>query len=246
MNCNNKYMNILGIDTTGKIGSVCVVKSGKVYENFMQEPMNHLKLLADIIDKTCKESELTIGDIDLIAVSKGPGSFTGIRIGVSTARGIGQILGIPIVGVPTLESFVYNKEIEGELCCPLLDARRNQVYGGAYTKSEVLIPEGCYMIDEYLSALVKKLEKEKIEGKINFYGDGIKFGDFIKEAFAEHEGNYEIFEDDRAGAMASSIAKLGEKMAEKGEAKEYSLILPEYLRKAEAERKLELKKQQEV
>lgn len=267
-------MNVLAIDTTGKIGSVCILKNDqKLFEKVMLEPMNHLKFLAPLIDEAIKKSQLQINDIHLIAVSRGPGSFIGIRIGVVTARAIGQSLGIPIVAVPTLKSYIFNREEPGEICCPVFDARRNQVYGAAYFKEKELVSEACYMIDEYLDILYNAVNDGNFSGKVNFYGDALKFKEFIEEKFSsrEFENNdlkknsntgsdsvrdfkikvsandfknskksvYEIVEGEASGTKAFSIARLGLAMFEQGNAKEYNLILPEYLRKTEAERKLE-------
>jgi len=267
-------MNVLAIDTTGKIGSVCILKNDqKLFEKVMSEPMNHLKFLAPLIDEAIKKSQLQINDIHLIAVSRGPGSFTGIRIGVATARAIGQSLGIPIVAVPTLKSYIFNREEPGEICCPVFDARRNQVYGAAYFKEKELVSEACYMIDEYLDILYNAVNDGNFSGKVNFYGDALKFREFIEEKFSSREFEnddlkknsntgsdsvrdfkikvsandfknskksvYEIVEGEASGTKAFSIARLGLAMFEQGDAKEYNLILPEYLRKTEAERKLE-------
>ncbi len=126
-------MNILAIETTGAEASVAVINDeGEVFMETSDKKMSHLQNLMPMMDILLKNRGLTIGDINCIAVSEGPGSFTGIRIGVSSARALAQALGIMTVGVPTLKSFLYHVPDYRGIVCPILDARRNQVYGGAY------------------------------------------------------------------------------------------------------------------
>ncbi len=235
-------MNILAIETTGKIGSVCVVANNEKRTKFMNEPMNHLKLLADLIDRTLKECALQIGDIDLIAVSRGPGSFTGIRIGVATARAISQVTEKKIVSVPTLESFTCNMSKRSGVCVPMFDARRNQIYSAAFIGDKQLIEEGCYMIDEYLNQLKDVMIKNKIDEKIVFFADAEKFSGFCEDILGNSGIDYSFEQGDDKHASAASIAVLGEKIFRDRGAMPYPEVLPEYLRKSEAETKLELKK----
>ena len=140
-------MNILAFETTGKYASVaCIDRDGKVIEKKSENVLSHLQSLMPLTELLLSECflwdsrftkrQMTINDVMCIAASSGPGSFTGIRIGVSSARALAQALKVPCISVPTLQSFLYNDENYKGLVCPVFDARRNQVYAGAYRFSE--------------------------------------------------------------------------------------------------------------
>lgn len=282
-------MYLLAIETTGPQLSVATIdEEGKVREEKADEGFNHLTNLMPLIDKITKENALAPEDAAAIAVSRGPGSFTGIRIGVSTARALAQALGLKAVAVPTLESFVYHApEFKGAIC-PIFDARRSQVYGGAYawcdsgeriegetgcTGSEgektgtgraygrgaddalmqktadgraymTLVPGGAYTFDEYIGLLKEALVKAGIK-EIMAFGDGMRpCGERFKE-FAASEGlGFIDARDAEAPAVqsAASVARLGLDLYREGKACSFEELLPDYMRKAEAERKLEEKR----
>lgn len=176
-------MYILAIETTGPFGSVALINENEeIISKSSDERMNHLRdlmpMAQEIIDETgIKKSQLTA-----VAASIGPGSFTGIRIGVSTARAVAQALGLPCISVPTLDTFKLKKNFprgyqigddekqwENFIICPIFDARRNQVYGAIFTnKGETILKPGPYMLEEVLSKLT-----ESANLPIIFYGDGI-------------------------------------------------------------------------
>lgn len=248
-------MNILAIETTGAEASVALIdENGKVFENVSTQKLNHLQNLMPMMDDLLKKCRLSIGDVSYIAVSEGPGSFTGIRIGVASARALAQALEIDTISVPTLTSFLYNVPDYRGVICPIFDARRSQVYSGAYrwTSAEAyvqLIPDGAYELAELLDKVSSLPEGETglIEGKkeITFFGDGVPVyreeilnwqdlssNDNIRVLFAAEEVNLQ---------KASSIARLGVELCQKGKIKVFYDLKPVYLRKAEAERKLEEK-----
>ncbi len=126
-------MRLLAIETTGAKASVALIdEAGNTRVQGSEETMNHLQHLIPMIQQLLANCELSINDINGILVSEGPGSFTGIRIGMATAKGLAQALSVPIAGVPTLRSFAYHLEREDVIACPVFDARRQQVYAGAY------------------------------------------------------------------------------------------------------------------
>jgi tRNA threonylcarbamoyladenosine biosynthesis protein TsaB len=224
-------MYILGIETTGAFASVALMKDDKVIGHVQgSDRFSHLQNLMPQVQAVVKECELSLGDMDAIAVSRGPGSFTGIRIGVSSARALAQVMDMPTIAVPTLKSFAYNAPDFDGLICPVFDARRSQVYAGAYRWIDgkiVEVVEGApYSIDEF----VEKTEAAGLPRMI--FGDGIKaYGDrFAPEEIAPEEIRLQV---------ASSVAKLAKDMYEAGETVHYELLKPNYMRKAEAERKLE-------
>jgi len=126
-------MKLLAIETTGAKASVALIdEGGNAAVQGSDETMNHLQHLIPMIQQLLTNCALSINDITGILVSEGPGSFTGIRIGMATAKGLAQALNVPIIGVPTLRSFAYHMEWENIVVCPVFDARRQQIYAGAY------------------------------------------------------------------------------------------------------------------
>ena len=192
----------------------------------------------------------SIGDVDAIAVSNGPGSFTGIRIGVSTGRALSQVLHIPCVAVPSLEALAMHAEKTKTLICSILDARRSQVYGGGYILSEEGFPEeiikaGPYTVDEFIRKL-DNVETDKGDfSKILFTGDGVdKYGDIIREHYNElfAAGIIRFADEETRYQDAQTVAKLGWKLLQEGKGCDYEQLKPEYMRMAEAERKLKEKR----
>ena len=230
-------MYILAIETTGAFASVALMKDDKIIGHVSgNDRFSHLQNLMPQVETVIKENKLSIGDIDLIAVSNGAGSFTGIRIGVSTARALSQILDIPCVAVPSLDALALRgaEYAKGDiLICPMLDARRSQVYAGGYFIKDGYpveeIKAGPYMLDEFLA-------KAAGYDQILVLGDAMdKYAD--KMAEIRPEGTLDTPEDIRY-QDASCVAALGAKLyAEKG-GLSYNEVQPEYMRMAEAERKL--------
>lgn len=226
-------MYILALETTGAHASVAMTdEKGTVKEKRSEGVLNHLQYLMPMTEELLKENGLRLSDMTAIAASRGPGSFTGIRIGVSSARALAQILDVKTIAVPTLKAFAYNVPDYQGLICPVFDARRSQVYAGAYKweggKIVEVVPGAPYAIDEFLE-MVKSTEKERL-----FFGDGIKaYSDrFQEEALAPEAVRFQ---------SAASVALLAKDMAEQGLTVGYESLKPDYMRKAEAERKLEEK-----
>ena len=122
-------MNILAIETTGAEASVAIInEQGQVIVETSTQKLNHLQHLMPMVEVLLEKSRLVIGDLSYIAVSEGPGSFTGIRIGVSSARALAQVLELQTISVPTLKSLAYNVPEYKGIICPIFDARRSQVY----------------------------------------------------------------------------------------------------------------------
>lgn len=240
-------MNILAIETTGASASVAVInETGQIFEEYSTETLNHLQFLMPMVEKVLEKSKLQINDLTAIAASEGPGSFTGIRIGVSSARALAQALEIDCISVPTLKTFLYNIENYKGVLCPIFDARRSQVYGGAYKwgadHSILQLVEGkAYMLAELLELL--KIVLEKGQDEVTFLGDGVEpykaqieewqnssLNSNIQVKFADAESRYQ---------KSSSVAKLALELFNEGKICGYNELKPNYMRKAEAERKLD-------
>ncbi|MEG0292306.1 MAG: tRNA (adenosine(37)-N6)-threonylcarbamoyltransferase complex dimerization subunit type 1 TsaB [Anaerovoracaceae bacterium] len=232
-------MYVLGIETTGPYCSVALIdKNGTIKYKESKDRLNHLKALTPMIDELLKENQLTFGDLDAIAVSEGPGSFTGIRIGVSTGRALSQVTGVKLIGVPTLQAFGYSLEDFEGIVCPILDARRNQVYAGAYQEYAQIVKGAPYMLEEFLQAVFEASFEYPRGTEIVFIGDGTNsYGDAILD-FAGAKGlNIKVMRDTYQDAKA--VASLGKDFLERGMTVDYDKLEPKYMRKAEAQRKLE-------
>src|SRR5665648_782305 len=153
-------MYILAIETTGAAASVALInEEGVVTSEETREKLNNLQNLMLMTEKLLDDSKLSIGDVTCIGVSEGPGSFTGIRIGVSTARALSQALNIQIISVPTLKTFVYNIDHYKGIICPIFDARRNQVYSCLLYTSDAADEEDS--VDLGGRRIIKKKKKKK-------------------------------------------------------------------------------------
>lgn len=235
-------MYILGIETTGAFASAAVMRDDQVTGYIKgNDRFSHLQNLTPQIEQVIKESGIALADLDVIAVSHGPGSFTGIRIGVSTARALSQILGTPCAAVSSLEALALNAAPmdSGVLVCPMLDARRNQIYGGGYILTEEgpkeEIKAGPYMLDEFMS----KTENYR---RILLLGDATdRYGREIGQL--RHEG-VDIAAEGIRYQDAVSVARLGSRIYAEGGGAGYSQLEPDYMRLAEAERKLRRKQQE--
>ena len=130
-------MKILGLDSSGIVASVAVVEDDTMIAEYsVNYKKTHSQTLLPMLDEVVKMTELDLNTIDAIAVAGGPGSFTGLRIGSATAKGLGLALEKPLISVPTVEALAFNLyDVQG-LICPIMDARRNQVYTGIYRFEE--------------------------------------------------------------------------------------------------------------
>lgn len=171
---------ILNIETSTEVCSVNVSKNGNLlFEKESLEGLNHSELLTVFIEELFNENNLVINSIDAVAVSKGPGSYTGLRIGVSVAKGLCYALGKPLIGIGTLDAMgiytsqkatQYYPEAPAEknlLFCPMIDARRMEVYTALYnTKGEVVEPVSAKIIDD------NSFSTQFQNNKILFFGNG--------------------------------------------------------------------------
>ena len=126
-------MKILGIDSSGLVASVAIVENDVLLSEYtVNHKKTHSQTLLPMLDEIVKMLELDLEQIDGIAVAAGPGSFTGLRIGAATAKGLGLALKKPLISVPTVDALAYNLYGAQGVVCPIMDARRSQVYTGIY------------------------------------------------------------------------------------------------------------------
>ena len=124
-------MKILGLDSSGLVASVAIVEGNDLKGEYtVNYKKTHSQTLLPMLDEVTKMIELDLNSVDAIAVSGRPGSFTGLRIGSATAKGLGLALNKPLIHIPTVDALAYNLVGHRDLVCPLMDARRNQTYTG--------------------------------------------------------------------------------------------------------------------
>lgn len=226
-------MKILGIDSSGLVASVAVVEDGQmVAEYTVNYKKTHSQTLLPMLDEIARMTELDLKTIDVIAVAAGPGSFTGLRIGSATAKGLGLALGKPLVSVPTLEGLAYNLCGTDKVVCPLIDARRSQVYTGIY---------------EFHGNELKRIEDQmavevgEIAQKLNHLGREVVFlGDgalAYKEILAQKlEVPWLLAPAHLNRQRAGAVAALGLQYARQGMTEPAQKHQPDYLKLSQAER----------
>lgn len=236
-------MYILAVETTGPYCSAAIIdEKGHVKSRESHERLNHLKTLMPMIKELINEVGIKQSDITAVAASKGPGSFTGIRIGVSSAKSMAQVLGIKCIGVPTLYAFAYGQQEEAEkagagLICPVFDARRKQIYACCCMGDETIIKGSAYEPEEFFERAAKEAKKREV-AKVLFAGDGIAvYEDMIKNCMKASKIDVCIKKETYQNAEA--VAKIAMDMYKKGEAVFFEELKPEYMRKPEAQRNLE-------
>lgn len=239
-------MNILALETTGKYGSAAVINdAGEVFSSSSSNEMNHLTDIINISDEAIKMAGITRNDLTHAAASIGPGSFTGIRIGVTTARTLGQALEIPCIGVSSLlgmaERVLDKASEEGALyIVPLINARRHQTYAGVWscTTDRVLVPvmeDKQYMIEGLLAEL--RTRQKETGGTVFFTGDGIDAYEEIIRGGLE-EGSFLLAEEEIRYQDAGSVAVIAARYARSGKTLGYDELMPDYMRLSEAEQRL--------
>lgn len=239
-------MKIVGLDSSGLVASAAIVEDGVLLAEYTTDyKKTHSQTLLPMLAQLREMIELDMETVDAIAIAAGPGSFTGLRIGAATAKGLGLALNKPLVEVPTLEGLAYNLWGTDRLVCPLMDARRNQVYTGIYefVREE---QDGREPHDLTLRALQGQCAVDirdilsklgELGREVIFLGDGVPvYENIIKEctkvpfAFAPAGNNRQ---------RAASVAALGAVYFAQGKTVTAAEHQPEYLRKSQAEREEE-------
>lgn len=226
-------MKILGLDSSGIVASVAIVEDDVLIAEYtVNYKKTHSQILLPMLDEIAKMTELDLNSIDAIAVAAGPGSFTGLRIGSATAKGLGLALKKPLIAIPTVEGLAYNLYDISGLICPIMDARRKQVYTGIYrfTDHQLKVVE-----DQMAVPMETVIEKLNQYGEaVTFLGDGVPvFHELIAEkmtvpySFAPAHVNKQ---------RAAAVAALGEIYYRQGKTETAMEHVPDYLRVSQAER----------
>lgn len=226
-------MKILGLDSSGLVASVAIVEDDNLRGEFtMNYKKTHSQTLLPMLDEVVKMIELDLNTIDAIAVSGGPGSFTGLRIGSATAKGLGLALDKPLIHIPTVDALAYNLYGHKDMICPLMDARRSQTYTGLYQfegETMQIIRAQCVVgIDEIITQV------NELGRPVVFLGDGVPvFAEYIEAnckvafSFAPAHVNKQ---------RAAAVAALGELYYKEGKIETAEEHRPDYLRLSQAER----------
>ena len=226
-------MRILALESSGLVASVAVVDEDQtVAEYTVNYKKTHSQTLLPMLDEMMKMLEADLDTIDAIAVSGGPGSFTGLRIGSATAKGLGLALEKPLIHIPTLEALAYNLCGTGGLVCPIMDARRKQVYTGIYAfenqQMRVIEEQNAIGIDQ----LAGKLNQKGMP--VTFLGDGVPVHrEFLKEQLTVPYVFAPAHMNSQRGA---SVGALGVIYYKDGKIESAASHQPDYLRVSQAER----------
>lgn len=227
-------MRILAVETSTMLGGVAVMEAdaGLVVELRLNVRAEHSERLLAETDRALRMAGLKMADIDVLAAAAGPGSFTGLRIGLGTVKGLSFATGSPVVAVPTLEALAWNLPHSEGPICPVLDARKKEVYAGLFLREadglKRLVGERALKPAE-LVASVRDYESVIFTGQGAFLIRGI-----LEEAL----GGRALFAPAHlAVPMPSSVAHLGLLKAGRGEFSDPSTLRPLYMRKSEAELK---------
>jgi tRNA threonylcarbamoyladenosine biosynthesis protein TsaB len=233
-------MLILGIDTTTLACSVALLKNGTVLaEATLNIKKTHSERLMPLLNNLLIESGIERETLDAIAVAAGPGSFTGLRIGVSTARALAQGLSIPAVPACTLEALAEAVPTPDTLICPILDARRNQVYTALYRR-EIRSPHALRTVIEPAALTLDELvsELKAYDQPVIFLGEGLNSYTSALEKALPPERAVITTAPFRL-CRASSVALVGQRLLAANPKASYNELLPIYLRRPEAERMAE-------
>ena len=223
-------MRVLGIETSTPVCSVALADSDRVLAEYtLDVGTQHAERLSPMVQRILADTGLTASDLEGVAVAAGPGSFTGLRIGMSTAKGLCLASGLPLMAVPTLEGLALRAAVAGLPVCPMLDARRGEVYAGVYRldgeRPVVLVCDAAICVEDLLP---------KLPRPVLFVGDGaIAYRSRILEALG---GEAHFVPEAFSRPAAAAVALLGTARLREGMVEDLSEAEPTYLKRSQAER----------
>lgn len=229
-------MKLLVLDSSGLVASVALLEDERLIAEYTTgNKLTHSQTLLPMLDEIIRRTTFDMEDVDAIAVAMGPGSFTGLRIGAATAKGLGLALDKPVIPVPTVDGLAYQLFGVSSLICPMMDARRKQVYTGFYRfhgDHMEVVKEQC------AQSVQDTLEQLKAYGEpVIFLGDGVPV---YRKEIEEAMGADAVFAPAHANRQrAGAVGALAEVYYRKGIWQSADAFAPEYLRKSQAERERE-------
>ena len=225
-------MNILAVDTSGPVAGVAVLRDGEIaYEGAAVNRLTHSVNLMPMIEEALGRAGLDVSEIDLYACVTGPGSFTGVRIGVSAVKGMAHGAGKPCVGVDALEALASGVCMNDMLLCPIQDARAGQVYGAAFLPGMPPVRALDNMAEKLPSFIEKAVERADGR-KLCFVGDGVKT---YRKAIEDILGDRAVFAPAHMSYLRPASVALLDHLSQ-NEAVDYLTLMPVYLRAPQAER----------
>ncbi len=227
-------LKLLAVDSSAKSASVAVLEDGRlISECFVNTALTHSCTLMPMTDNVLAQANLSMSDIDALAVNRGPGSFTGIRIGVAAVKGLAFSNNLPCAGVSTLESMAYNFRDENCTVCSLMDARCNQVYTALFEIKDGTVSR--ITDDDAMSVDDLETKLLNINSKIYLCGDGAML---CYDSFGKEADNIILPDENRRyqRAYGTGLAAFAH-----GEFNDSALLTPTYLRPPQAERELKIK-----
>jgi len=235
-----RNLKILALDSSGLVASVALAEDDNLIAEYtVQYKKTHSQTLLPMLEEIGGMVDLDLSTVDAIAVAAGPGSFTGLRIGSATAKGLAFALGKPIIPVPTVDGLAFQMYGAKDLVCPIMDARRSQVYtgiyefvpdrGGRFIYDMRVIREQCAVAFDEIAETLNELDRSVI-----FLGDGVPvFQDRMEQVMRVP---YTTAPLHRARQSAAALASLGRLYYEKGRTVDGAAFAPDYLRLSQAER----------
>lgn len=226
-------MKILAIDSSGLVASAAIIEDeNMVAEYTINHKKTHSQTLLPMINEIVKMTDTNLVEIDAIAISGGPGSFTGLRIGSATAKGLGLALDKPIISIPTVEGLAFNLFGTDKVICPIMDAKRNQVYTGIYEFKK----EQFHIIKEQMAVSIDEIinHLNEIGRPVIFVGDGIPV--YAKTIEQQLKVDYSFAPAHLNKQRAGAIGTLAKKYFMDGRIETATEHKPDYLRLSQAER----------
>lgn len=226
-------MRLLAVDTATEICGMALTNDGKLEaELILDHGETHTRHIMAAIESVLDQADLTLAAIDAFVVTRGPGSFTGLRIGISTVKGLAMATGKPMVGISTLSVLAHQAEGNSTLICPVIDARRNELYWSLFQRSEtdlqIRMPETVGPADQ-ISA--------QIDAPCMFIGNGVP----LYQELLQEKINQPVHwaSPEKGRIQPAVVARLGLKKIEAGQTDDIMTFGPVYLRKSDAEISLE-------
>ena len=227
-------MKIIAIDSSGLVATVAIATGESVIAEYtVNYKKTHSQTLLPMLDEISRMTDLDLETVDAVAVAAGPGSFTGLRIGSATAKGLALALKKPIIEVPTVDALAMNLWGITDVICPIMDARRSQVYTGFY---EFTAEGGLNVLHEQFAEDIVKVTQmlDEIGRSVVFLGDGVPVS---KDLIAANiKVPYRFAPAHCARQRAAALAVLAGKYYEEGRTVSAADHKPEYLRVSQAER----------